>query len=53
MFLVIVFVFSILADFAGEKSPTGPVKIISWLCGSIIAFKIFEKLTETREEDQI
>lgn len=42
MFMAIVLIFSLLADFAGEKSSTGPIKIFSWICGSAIAFKIFE-----------
>jgi len=50
VFLGIVFIFSFIANFAGEKSPTGPIKIISWLCGSLVAFKIFEKMSETEDE---
>jgi len=42
VFMVIVLIFRLLADFAGETSPTGPIKIFSWICGSVIAFKIFE-----------
>ncbi|WP_209624595.1 hypothetical protein [Methanobacterium petrolearium] len=40
------FIFRILADFTGEKSPVGPIKIASWLCGSIVAFKIFEIIND-------
>ncbi|NYB52961.1 MAG: hypothetical protein HVN35_10445 [Methanobacteriaceae archaeon] len=50
VFLGIVLIFNLFADFIGEKSPTGPVKIFSWLCGSIIAFKIFETMNKDDEE---
>lgn len=50
VFLVIVFIISALANFAGEKSPTGPVKIFSWLCGSLVAFKIFELINDKKED---
>jgi hypothetical protein len=44
--MAIVLIFRLLADFIGEKSPTGPIKIVSWICGSVIAFKIFEILSD-------
>ncbi|MFA0833163.1 hypothetical protein [Methanobacterium formicicum] len=46
MFVAIVLIFRLLADFTGEKSPTGPIKIFSWICGSVIAFKIFEIMSD-------
>ncbi len=46
VFVAIVLIFRLLSDFAGEKSPTGPIKIFSWICGSVIAFKIFEIMTD-------
>jgi len=46
IFLIIVLSFSFLADLMGEKSTTGPIKIFSWIIGSIIAFKIFEILAD-------
>ncbi|AUB55164.1 hypothetical protein [Methanobacterium subterraneum] len=42
VFLIIVMSFSFLAGLLGETSSTGPIKIFSWVIGSIIAFKIFE-----------
>ncbi len=50
VFLVVVFLISFIGDLAGEKSSTGPIKIFSWLCGSIIAFKIFEKMNDKDNE---
>ncbi|WP_321423094.1 hypothetical protein [uncultured Methanobacterium sp.] len=46
MFIAIILIFRLLADFAGETSPTGPIKIFSWICGSVIAFKIFEIMSD-------
>ena len=48
VFLIIVLSFSLMADFTGEKSPTGPVKIFSWIIGSAIAFKIFEIMSDAK-----
>jgi hypothetical protein len=50
VFLVVVFIISFLGDLAGEKSSTGPIKIFSWLCGSLIAFKIFEIMNGEGDE---
>ena len=49
IFLVIVFIFSFLADIMGEKSPTSLIRIISWIFGSLVAFKIFEHVTGTKD----
>ena len=46
VFLAVVIIGTFLADLVGEKSSTGPLKIITWLGGSLIAFKIFELLDD-------
>jgi hypothetical protein len=46
VFLIVVLIISFLSDVAGEKSATSPIKIIGWLCGSLIAFEIFERLND-------
>jgi len=48
VFLIIVVSFSFLAGLLGETSSTGPIKIFSWVIGSIIAFKIFEILGDEK-----
>jgi positive regulator of sigma E activity len=45
VFLIIVLIFSFIAGLLGETSSTGPIKIFSWIIGSVIAFKIFEVLS--------
>ncbi len=51
VFLCIVLIINFIADIFGEKSPTGPIKIIGWLCGSLIAFEIFEKMAGKEKEE--
>jgi len=46
VFLIIIVSFSFIAGLLGETSSTGPIKIFSWVIGSIIAFKIFEILAD-------
>jgi len=45
VFIIIILIFSIIAGLLGEISSTGPIKIFSWVIGSVIAFKIFEVLS--------
>lgn len=53
VFLIIVLSFSILAEFIGENSPTGPIKIFSWVIGSLIAFKIFEIMADENKKGSL
>ncbi|MCC7563535.1 MAG: hypothetical protein KO275_03410 [Methanobacterium sp.] len=50
VFIVIVIIGSFLADILGEKSSTGPIRIIIWLAGSLIAFKIFEIMDDEKKD---
>ncbi|CDG64174.1 MAG: hypothetical protein PWQ15_74 [Methanobacterium sp.] len=45
VFLVIVLIFRFIADLMGETSPTGPIKIFSWIAGSLAALDIWERIS--------
>jgi hypothetical protein len=45
VFLIIVLTFRLTADLMGETSPTGPIKIFSWIAGSLVAMEVWEMIS--------
>jgi xanthine/uracil permease len=49
IFLGVVTLFGALISFMGYQSPTYPLRIVSWLLGSLIAFTVYEWITDEEE----
>jgi hypothetical protein len=45
VFLVIILIFRFIANLMGETSPTGPLKMFSWIAGSLVALEVWEMIS--------